>query len=138
MSSSQPRNVCRVSTCFATVLVILAVFAGLAIPVAAQSRAAEWELFELPESVDLILGYAPGSEQAVSILPAEGVFGILFDSTPFEQVSAGRIDPLAWQTVPDFELWPGETLVLQTTDGTVFKVTLSPPPHLQLTMLLFL
>ena len=91
-----------------------------------RPTAAEWEFFELPERADLILGYTPGSEQAVSILPATGVSAILFDSMSFDRVTLDTIDPIAWQSAPSVELWPGETLALRTAEGRLYKLELVP------------
>ena len=120
MSPAQQRHIRRVHRVF-TLLFVMCL--GLISPAAAQP-APEWQLFDLPEAADLILGDVPGSEQAVSLLPAEGISTLLLASTPLEQVSLAALDPAAWRQTASVELWPGDSLALQTADGQRYALAL--------------
>ena len=120
MSSAQQRHIRRVHRVF-TLLFVMCL--GLISPAAAQP-APEWQLFDLPQAADLILGDVPGSEQAVSLLPAEDVSTLLLASTPIEHVSADMLDASSWRQTASVELWPGDSLALQTEDGQRYALAL--------------
>ena len=69
-------------------LIILSVLlvAGITGQAAAQSYPSDRDLFDFPEDVDLYMAYHPESDQAVLLVPAEGVPIIVFEMTPFEQI----------------------------------------------------
>jgi hypothetical protein len=103
-------------------IISLLLILGIAGSVAAQPTPSERDLFDLPETVDLLFAYHPVSDQAVFLVPAEGVSIIVFDTTPFDQIHAGLIGPSDWQTVDSLEFWLDETVVLRTSTGAVYKL----------------
>jgi hypothetical protein len=82
-----------ITTPYLSVIISLLLVLGIAGYAAAQPMPSAQDLFDVPESVDLTLAYHPVSDQAVFLVPAEGVSIMVFDTTPFDQIHAGLIDP---------------------------------------------
>ena len=106
--------------CFCLIISLLLL--SIVMPAVAQLYPSDRELFDFPDSVECYFAYHPTSDQAVLLVPAEGVATIVFEMTPFEEVHQGMIDPAAWQTPDSIEIYPDDTVVLRSSAGEFYKV----------------
>ena len=54
---------------------------------------------------------------------------MVFELTTFEEVTLASLSTQDWQTPDLLEVFPEDTIVLRTTDDTLYKLTVPAPPQ---------
>lgn len=95
----------------------------------AQEPNSDRDLFDFPDAIDLYCVYHPSSSQAIVLVPAEGVASMVFALTAFDDITLASLTGQDWATPDLLEVFPGDTVVLRTTDDMLYTLAFTHVPQ---------